>query len=76
MSVLRAVALVAISALSVWFWYHVGRAIRTGTARVHNSTVHRRDSPTYYWLVLIVQTMFAAACTLGAARGLVRWMSM
>jgi hypothetical protein len=76
LSVFQPVALAAVSALSVWFWCHVGRAIRTGTANVHNVSVRRRERPAYYWLAVIVQTMFAAACTFGVARGLARWMSV
>jgi len=75
LSVLQAVAFVAVSALGVWFWYHVGRAIRTGTVNVHNTLVRRRDKPAYYWLAVVVQTVFAAACTFGVVTGLVRWMS-
>jgi len=75
-SAFQAVAFLAISALSVWFWYHVCRAIWTGRANVHNDIVRRRDRPVYYWLAVVAQAVFAALCMLGIARGLVRWVSV
>jgi hypothetical protein len=73
--ILRLMALAMVAALGAWFWHHVWRAIRTGTANLHNDLVRRRDRPVRYWVAVAVQATFAAACTVGVARGLVRWLS-
>jgi hypothetical protein len=63
-------ALTLVSLLGVWLSRHVWLAVRTGTANVHNQAINRSTRPLYYWLAVIVQAGFAAACLLGVANRL------
>jgi len=61
-----------LAALGLWFSYHVVRAIRTGTANVHNDLVRRSRKPVYYWTAVLVQAMFATVLLFSVARVLLR----
>jgi len=61
-----------VGALGMWFSYHVVRALRTGTANVHNDIVRRSERPVYYWTAVFLQAAFATVLLLSAARVLLR----
>ena len=65
--------LVAVAALGAWLSVHVWRALRSGTANVHDALIRRRERPAYYWTAVVVQAAFAAVCVIVVARGLARW---
>ncbi len=70
-TVLRVVANVVVLALGLWLSYRAVSALLTGTANVHGDLVRRRQRPTYYWVAVIAQTIFAALCIVVAFRRLV-----
>ncbi len=61
-----------VTALGLWFSYHVLRALRTGTVNVHNDLVRRSKRPVYYWTAVLVQTAFAMVLLLTLGRMLSR----
>jgi len=67
---LRLLALSLVGLLGVWLSRHVWRAVRTGTAKVHNRALDRSTRPLSYWLAVMVQAGFAVACFLRVAHGL------
>jgi hypothetical protein len=67
---LRLCGLSFVGLLGVWLSRHVWFAVRTGSANVHNQTIDRSTRPLYYWVAVVVQAGFAAACFLSVARGL------
>lgn len=60
------------AALGLWLFYHVVRALHTGTANVHLDLVRRSKRPVYYWTAVLVQAVFATVLFLSVARVLSR----
>ena len=57
--VLRLAGIAIGTIIALWLTYHVLKALRSGTANVHNTAVRRRGRPLYYWAAVVAQMGFA-----------------
>lgn len=71
-SILTFVIALLVTALGLWFSYHVVRAVLTGVANVHLDLVRRSQRPVYYWTAVLVQAMFATVVLSSVTRVLSR----